>query len=213
MNVIIEYISHVDFSGFVMSSRVVMPLMKAFMDDLNLLATSKSETDILLSRASTALSWARMDCRGKKSRHLLMIKGRTVSDSSFTFTNSSGEEEIIPSIATDPTRFLGKVITTTLSESHSRNSLKENIADALTSLDKCFLLGTDKVWIVQYLLSEIRYPFITLIIITIITIVTIIYSYLIVITVTITLGHTIYNIKINNNNSILIELTQSCDMI
>ena len=61
--------------------------------------------------------------------------------------------------------------------------------------------------------SEIRYPFITLIIITIITIVTIIYSYLIVITVTITLGHTIYNIKINNNNSILIELTQSCDMI
>ena len=123
------------------------------------MATSKSETDILLSRASTALSWARMDCRGKKSRHLLMIKGRTVSDSSFTFTNSSGEEEIIPSIATDPTRFLGKVITATLSEFHSRNSLKENIADALTSLDKCFLLGTDKVWIVQYLLlPRSRWP-------------------------------------------------------
>ena len=79
MNVIIEYICNGEFQAFMSSSKQLMPLTRAFMDDLNLLAVNTIDMDSLLKRASTAVTWARMGFRAKKSRSLVIVDGKVSS--------------------------------------------------------------------------------------------------------------------------------------
>ena len=51
-----------------------MPLVRAFMDDLNLLSSSVVGAQDLLARCTTALTWAGMDFRANKSRSFVIVK-------------------------------------------------------------------------------------------------------------------------------------------
>ena len=80
------------------------------MDDLNLLTVNTSDMDSLLKRASTAVTWARMGFRAKKSRSLVIVKGKVSSSVSLEVESCSGSIEKIPSILEREVRFLGKMI-------------------------------------------------------------------------------------------------------
>ena len=149
MNIIIEYICNTDVEGFRSSSNVLMPLIRGFMDDLNLLTVGVKDAQTLLGRASEALTWARMEWRLKKSRYLVLLKGRVPADE-LTSTSFVG----IPSIAVKPVRCLGKNMDSSIRDSKGSVKLEEAIVDGLNKLDRSFLLGTSKVWILQFLLLQ-----------------------------------------------------------
>ena len=113
------------------------------MDDLNLLTVGVDDGKILLDRASIALTWARMAWRLKKSRYLILIKGRVSFNSSF---------EEIPSIAQKPVRCLGKIMDGSIRDTKGSVWLEDKIVGGLDKLDKSFLLGSSKVWVLQFLL-------------------------------------------------------------
>ena len=126
MNVLIEYVCNTNIRGLVTSSKVVMPLVRAFMDDLNLLTIGTSDMKVLLKRASDALEWAGMEFRAKKSRYLVMEGGK-VSAGDFHV----GSAEKIPSIAEKPIKSLGKTIDATISDRGGSALLEEMIVSAL----------------------------------------------------------------------------------
>ena len=153
MNVIIEYICNTDVQGFVTSSKIVMPLLRAFMDDLNLLCVNSGDMRILLGRANTALTWAGMEWRASKSRSLVLESG-SVSKCEFDVSSSTSSSETIPPISEKPVRFLGKWMDDTISDKRGSNPLHQQIEAGLEKLDKCYLLGVNKVWVLQFLLLQ-----------------------------------------------------------
>ena len=118
MNIIIEYICNTDVQGFRSSSEVLMPLIRGFMDDLNLLAVHVEDAKTLLDRASVAITWARMEWRVKKSHHVVLVKGRVSADA---LTSASFDG--IPSIAEKPVRGLGKMMDGSIRDSKGSVSL------------------------------------------------------------------------------------------
>ena len=88
-----------------------MPLIRGFMDDLNLLTIGVEDAETLLGRASIALTWARMEWRVKKSRYVVLDEGRVSSNA---LMSSFGG---IPSIAEKPVRCLGKTIDDSICDS------------------------------------------------------------------------------------------------
>ena len=79
MNVVTKYATQVDFRVFVTSSKTILPLIRAFMDDLNLMITKVQESQVLLNRVVLALRWARMLPSGSESRSLVMENGRVIN--------------------------------------------------------------------------------------------------------------------------------------
>ena len=67
--------------------------------------------------------------------------------------------ELIPSIHTSPVKFLGRVISGSLSDSDQVNSFSETICNGLLTIHKCHLRGVQKVWILHHLLiPRARWP-------------------------------------------------------
>ena len=58
MNVIIEYTNTCNAPNFVTSSKTTLPLIRPFMDDIDLMSEYVSGVQMMLSRCSTALKWA-----------------------------------------------------------------------------------------------------------------------------------------------------------
>ena len=69
INIILEYTLLSSAPCFINSSKVSLPLMRAFMDDINLMSSSVSGSQNLLSRCATALEWAGMTFRTHKSQY------------------------------------------------------------------------------------------------------------------------------------------------
>ena len=149
MNIIIEYICNTDVEYFLSTSKVLMPLIRGFMDDLNLLTVGVEDAKKLLGRASDALTWARMKWRVDKSRYLVLVKGR-MSANALTSASFDG----MPSVAEKPVRCLGKMMDDSICDSKRSVWLEERIVDGQNKLDKSYLLGTSKVWVLQFLLLQ-----------------------------------------------------------
>ena len=92
--------------NFVLSSRTTLPLVRAFMDDMDLMAQTVAGGQDLLSRSMVALNWARMENRADKSRSIVIKKGRTLNVNPFYTCNLleiphvSDSSNYIPSIHT-----------------------------------------------------------------------------------------------------------------
>ena len=162
MNVMIEYIIQVDFQGFITSSQVALPLVRAFMDDLNLMAIEVEQTNVLLKRACVALAWARMEFRAKKSRGLVIRDGNITKETPFFVQHegSLGEyvQKMIPSVHSMPIRFLGRIVDASLSDTQQAIKLREKVESCLILIDKSRHFGINKVWILQFLLlSALRW--------------------------------------------------------
>ena len=148
---VIEYICNCDvFRNMDLNS----PCVKAFMDDLFLQSSSIENTEVLLNRCLAALSWARMSFRASKSRSIVITNGKVLNISPYSSNN-----EIIPSIHSNPVKFLGRTIDVSISDNEAIVSFKEKVSRGLDLIDKSTHRGTHKVWILQNLfIPRIRWP-------------------------------------------------------
>ena len=119
INVIIEYILTLQVPAFVTSNDTKLPVVRAFMDDINLMSTSVCHTQALLNKCATALTWAGMKFRADKSRSFVIVKGRSLNTTPFCTSppaNPTDFSSYIPSIHTEPVKFLGRIINGSLSD-------------------------------------------------------------------------------------------------
>ena len=114
MNIILEYSLQVKVPKFTTNNNE-LPLLHAFMDDLSLMSSTVSGTHshTLLSRCTTALTWAGLEFRANKSHSLVIIKGRPMNSTPFSVSKATDQLESsssIPSIHCRPVKFLGRII-------------------------------------------------------------------------------------------------------
>ena len=102
MNVVIEYTLASSAHKFVSSGNVALPLVRAFMDDLNLMSSSVSGAQNLLDRCVKALSWAGMYFRADKSRSIVIDRGKSMNTTPFYVTK--------PSTFTDFTNYISSIL-------------------------------------------------------------------------------------------------------
>ena len=84
----------------------------------------------------------------------MIDKGKVIDISPFSFKG-----EIIPSIHTNPVRFLGRTIDFTVSDKHSVEKFVTEVLSGLKLIDKSSHKGIHKVWILQnMLIPRLRWP-------------------------------------------------------
>ena len=158
INIIIEYACLSSAKEYVLSTGVSVPLLRAFMDDMDIMAPSVSAGKDILERCSTTLKWARMESRNDKSRSLVVKGGRCLNSCPFYVGEVSASSRI-PSVQRKPVRFLGRIINGSLTDRNSTDELEEKLRDGIKLIDKSAHSGLDKVWILQFLLvPQIRWP-------------------------------------------------------
>ena len=86
---VIEYTLASSADKFVSTGNVAFPLVRAFMDDLNLMSSSVSCAQNLLHRCVKALSWAGMYFRAGKSRSIVIVRGKSMNTTPFYITEPS----------------------------------------------------------------------------------------------------------------------------
>ena len=158
MNLIIEYILAANTPGFTTVGGIGLPPVRAFMDDLNLMAGSVPDARTLLDRACVALKWAGMEFRADKSRSIVLKQGKSLRTTPFEIPNGDCIETI-PSVQNKPIKFLGRVINGHLNDRKSIDELKEKLESGLTAIDRSKLSGPSKVWILSNLMIPcFRWP-------------------------------------------------------
>ena len=85
------------------------PPVKDFMDDLFLKLKNVGEVQILLDRTSCVLKWARMSLKASKSKTLVQVNGKVDHDAKL-YINANQFRELIPTICSNPVKFLGCAI-------------------------------------------------------------------------------------------------------
>ena len=155
INVIIEYVLTSEAKQVTHSTNVSLPLVRAFMDDLNLMSTSIADTQDLLSKCTTALSWAGMNFRADKSRSIIILNGRSINSTPFKVSEQKSPTDFscyIPSIHSTPVKFLGRKIDGSLSDRKAIDELEEKLMSNLKIIHKSPFSGTQKLWFLQHLL-------------------------------------------------------------
>ena len=87
INVVIEYTLASSARKFVSTGNVALPLVRAFMDDLNLMSSSVSGGQNLLDRCVKALLWAGMYFRADKSCSIVIVRGKSMNTTPFYVQN------------------------------------------------------------------------------------------------------------------------------
>ena len=91
----------------------------------------------------------------KKSRSFVIVKGRSLNTTPFSVSkpnDSTDFSSFIPSIHSEPIRFLGRIIDGSISDRKAIDELEKKLLDGLTILDKSCFKGPQKLWIMQHLL-------------------------------------------------------------
>ena len=96
MNVIVKYTNTCNAPNFVTSAKTTLPLIRTFMDDIDLMSESVSGVQMLLSRCYTALKWAGMESWCDKSRSIIIINGKTVITDKDSFHPSIPSIHVMP---------------------------------------------------------------------------------------------------------------------
>ena len=111
MNIILEYSFKVKVSKFT-TKNIELSLLHAFTDDLSLMSATVSGAQTLLSRCTTALTWAGLEFRADKSCSIVIIKGRSMNSTPFSNSKATDQQESssIPSIHSRPVKFLVCII-------------------------------------------------------------------------------------------------------
>ena len=161
MNIIFEYSMQTRVPKFT-TNNTTLPLLRAFMDDLNLMTTKVSGAQTLLFRCITALTWAGLEFRADKSCSIVIVKGRSMNTTPFSVSKTSVHPEVsspIPSIHSRPIKFLGRIIDGSISDRNSSAELTDKLLAGLSVIDKSHFTGTQKLQILQHLLiPRIKWP-------------------------------------------------------
>ena len=124
---------------FFASSKVALPLNLAFMDDFKLMAKHVFQVKILLTFLFTALTWARMEFRARKSCCMVIIAGKVTNQIPFTASTSGmlndGDSGVIPFVLELPIKMLGRIIDEKLCDTQKAVKMRETIGSGLKLMD------------------------------------------------------------------------------
>ena len=161
MNIILEYSLVATTPPFHLNN-ILLPPMRAFMDDLNIMSSTVCGAKTLLSRCTIALKWAGLTFRADKSRSIVIIKGRSMNTTPFSVSSPKEPSDFtsfIPSIHSKPVKFLGRIIDGSISDRKSLDELEKKLLDGLNIIDSSHFTGSQKLWFLQHLLIPcIQWP-------------------------------------------------------
>ncbi len=119
-----------------LKSGLRLPPIRAYMDDMTILTTTKACARRLLNKLQENIQWARMEIKPSKSRSISIIKGK-LSEHRFYVG-----EEPIPTVAEKPVKSLGRWYHVTLRTQSKWTSLGRTPCVALrVSTRPCSLAG------------------------------------------------------------------------
>ena len=127
-------------SADVNTNQLIGPSKKAFMDDVTLIAESRSLMEQLMTRLQELFKWAAMKIKPSKCRSLSWLKGNCKE---IEFSVSENE---IPTIREKSVKSFGRCYSVPLTDRHRWQNLRKQLQDGLRSIDKCDLMNKDKIW-------------------------------------------------------------------
>lgn len=107
-------------------SDIKLPPNRGFMDDLTITTESHIQARWILNPLEDVVTWARMSFKPRKSRILILRKGKVWPN---TTLRVQGEE--IPSLINNPVKCSGKWFDTTLSDTNNTERTKQQLQDGL----------------------------------------------------------------------------------
>ena len=90
------------------------------------------------------MQWARMQFKPKKSRSLVLIKGK-LENHHFELSG-----DIVPTVSEQSVKSLGRLYTEELKDTKRALEIHQDLDDWLIRIDKCGLPGRFKIWCVKY---------------------------------------------------------------
>ncbi|KAJ8016900.1 hypothetical protein DPEC_G00012150 [Dallia pectoralis] len=130
-----------------------LPPIRAYMDDMTILTTTKVCARRLLNKLQENIQWARMEIKPSKSRSISFVKGK-LSEQRFYVG-----KEPIPTVAEKPVKSLGRWYYDTLKDTEQVDQLKKDTICGLESINKTKLPGTLKLWSLQFgLIPRLMWP-------------------------------------------------------
>ena len=140
--------------GPMTATNIRQPPSRGFMDDLTITTQSHIQARWVLGALEDAATWARMTFKPKKSRALVIRKGRVSQQSTLTV-----QGETIPTIIGNPIKCLGKWFNDTLGDKDNIRKVEQQVEEGLRKIDKTGLPGKFKAWIYQHgLLPRLTWP-------------------------------------------------------
>ena len=121
------------------------PVIRAFMDDLTVITPTHVQARWVLAELERMATWAKMIFKPKKSRCLVIQKGKTTEKFKLLV-----QGEVIPNIQGNPIKCLGKWYDDSLSDKNSISSTLKQVEEWLNKIDKSGLPGKYKCWIYQH---------------------------------------------------------------
>ncbi len=135
-------------------SGVRQPPGRAFMDDMTVTTKSAVGTRWILRGLESMLSWARMKCKPKKSRSLVVKRGKVTNTIRFEV---QGEQ--IPTVSEQPVKCLGKWYDDTMKDVQNNRKTVRQTEKWLKQIENNLLPGKYKVWCYQFgLLPRLQWP-------------------------------------------------------
>ena len=120
------------------------------MGDMSLMSSSVARAKDLLSRCTTALTWAGMSYKAHKSHSIVIIKGRSMNLTPFSIKKLSIHTDFsnfAPSIDSQPAKFLGHIIHGSLNNKKSISGLEKKLLSGLKIIDRSLFKGAQQLWI------------------------------------------------------------------
>ena len=140
-------------SADINTNQITGPSMKAFMDDVTLIAESRSHMEQLVTRLQELFKWAAMKIKPSKCRGLSLLKGNCKE---IKFSVSGNE---IPTIREKSVKSLGRYYSLPLTDRHRWQDLRKQLQNGLGSIDKCDLTNKDKIWCIYFgLIPKLAWP-------------------------------------------------------
>ena len=121
------------------------------MDDVTLIAESRSHMEQLVTRLQELFKCVAMKINPSKWRSLSLLKGNCKE---IKFSVSGNE---IPMICEKSVKSLGSCYSLPLTDQHRWQNLRKQLQDGLRSINKCDLMNKDKIWCIYKLVWPYKY--------------------------------------------------------
>lgn len=129
----------------ILESGIMQPVMRGFMDDLTITTVMHFQARWVLETLDNIATWARLTFKARKSRRLVIRKGRVTSKFGLQI-----QGEVIPSIEDSPIKCLGKWFDASLKDGASVADVVKQTDEWLKKIDRSGLPGKFKTWLYQH---------------------------------------------------------------
>ena len=136
-------------SADVNTNQITGSFIKAFMDDVTLIAESRSHMEQPVTRLQELFKWAAMKIKPLKCQSLSLLKGNCKE------IKYSVDVNEIPTIHEKSIKSLGRCYSLSLTDQHRWQDLRKQQQDGLHSIDKCDLMNKDKIWVHSLIVKNI----------------------------------------------------------